>query len=93
MPPTSASLDDMFRAAKVSSMRKEGKSATGPIKDCSRSVDNFTDDVRLEKIDRLRKSLAQNTYHVSSEDLAQKIMDHISDSPSQGRIGEQTPFD
>jgi anti-sigma28 factor (negative regulator of flagellin synthesis) len=87
VPSTSASLDDLFRAAKVSSMRTEsGTSATGPIKNCGGSVDNFTDDVRLEKIDRLRKSLAENTYHVSSDDLAQKIIDHISDSPS---LGEQ----
>jgi anti-sigma28 factor (negative regulator of flagellin synthesis) len=72
-------------ADKVSSMRKEsGKSETGPIKDCSGTVDNFTDGVRLEKVDRLKKSLAENTYHVSSEDLAQKIIDQISDSPSQG---------
>jgi len=77
MPPTSASLDDVFRAAKVSSMRKEGKSATGPIKDRSGSGDNFMDDVRLEKIDRLKKSLAENTYHVSSADLAQKIIDDM----------------
>jgi anti-sigma28 factor (negative regulator of flagellin synthesis) len=55
---------------------ESGESGTGPIKDCSGSVDNFTDDVRLEKIDRLRKSLAENTYHVSSEDLAQKIIDY-----------------
>jgi anti-sigma28 factor (negative regulator of flagellin synthesis) len=59
-------------------MRKEsGESGMGLIKDCSGSVDNFTDDVRLAKIDRLRKSLAENTYHVSSEDLAQKIIDHM----------------
>jgi anti-sigma28 factor (negative regulator of flagellin synthesis) len=59
-------------------MQKEpGKSATGPIKDCSGSVDNFTDDARLEKMDRLRQSLADNTYHVDSEDLAQKIIDHM----------------
>jgi anti-sigma28 factor (negative regulator of flagellin synthesis) len=59
-------------------MRTEsGTSATGPIKDRSGSVDNFTDDVRLEKIDRLRKSLAENTYHVSSADLALKILDHM----------------
>jgi hypothetical protein len=46
-------------------MRKEsGKSTTGPIE-------------RLDKIDRLRKSLAENTYHVSSADLAQKIIDHM----------------
>jgi anti-sigma28 factor (negative regulator of flagellin synthesis) len=78
MPSTSASHDDLFLAAKVSSMRKEsGTSATGPIKHCSGSGDNFTDDVRLEKIDRLKKSLAENTYHVSSADLAEKIIDHI----------------
>jgi Anti-sigma-28 factor, FlgM len=70
--------EDLFRAGKVFPMRREsGKLGTGPIKHCSDSVDNFTDDVRLEKIDRLRKSLAENTYHVSSEDLAQKIIDHI----------------
>jgi hypothetical protein len=57
--------------------RESGTSATGPIKYCSGSVDNFTDDVRLGKIDRLRKSLAENTYHVSSADLALKILDHI----------------
>jgi anti-sigma28 factor (negative regulator of flagellin synthesis) len=68
--------DDLFGADKVSSMTESGTSATGPIKDGSGTGDNFTDDVRLEKIDRLKKSLAENTYHVSSEDLAQKIIDH-----------------
>jgi anti-sigma28 factor (negative regulator of flagellin synthesis) len=76
VPSTSASGDDLFRAAKVSSMTESGKSATGPI-ERKGSVHNFTDDVRLEKIDRLRKSLAENTYHVSSADLAQKIIDHM----------------
>jgi anti-sigma28 factor (negative regulator of flagellin synthesis) len=57
--------------------KESGEPGPGPIKDCSGSVDNFTDDVRLEKIDRLRKSLADNTYHVSSEDLAQKMIDHM----------------
>jgi anti-sigma28 factor (negative regulator of flagellin synthesis) len=76
VPSTRHQCDDLFRSAKVSSMRKEsGASATGAIKDCS--VDNFTDDVRLEKVDLLRKSLAENTYHVSSADLAQKIIDHM----------------
>ena len=64
--------------------RESGITAIRPIKDCSGSVENFTDGVRLEKVDRLKKSLAENTYHVSSEDLAQKIIDHISDSPSKG---------
>jgi anti-sigma28 factor (negative regulator of flagellin synthesis) len=59
-------------------MRKEsGTSGTGAIKDCSGSVDNFADQVRLEKIDHLRKSLAENTYHVSTADLAGRIIDYM----------------
>jgi hypothetical protein len=50
---------------------------TGPIKDCSECVDNFADEARLEQIDRLRKSIGENTYHVSGADLARKIMDHM----------------
>lgn len=57
--------------------RESGTSATGPINHCSDSVHNFTDDVRLEKIDRLRKALAESTYQVNSADLAQKIIDHM----------------
>jgi hypothetical protein len=32
--------------------------------------------VRLEKLGRLRKSIAANTHHISAEDLAPKIIDH-----------------
>jgi anti-sigma28 factor (negative regulator of flagellin synthesis) len=56
---------------------ESGASASEPVKECSRSMDNFTDDVRLEKIDRLRKSLAENSYHVSAADLAGKIIDYM----------------
>jgi hypothetical protein len=48
---------------------------------------HFTDDVRLEKIDRLKKSLAENTYHVSSADLAQKIIDHLLQFELRNREG------
>jgi anti-sigma28 factor (negative regulator of flagellin synthesis) len=76
VPSTSVSRDDPFHAVKVSSMRKEsGTSGSEPIKDSSDSVDNFADQARLEKIDHLRKSLAENTYHVSAADLAGKIID------------------
>jgi anti-sigma28 factor (negative regulator of flagellin synthesis) len=68
-------MHDLFRAAKVSSRPIElDTSATDPIKDRTGSVDNLRGDVRLEKIDRLRKSLAENTYHVSSAELTQKII-------------------
>ena len=68
-------MRDPFRAARISAMRTElGTSATGPVKDCTGSVNNRRDDVRLEKIDHLGKSLAENTYHVSSAELTQKII-------------------
>jgi anti-sigma28 factor (negative regulator of flagellin synthesis) len=77
VPSTSVSRDP-FHAVKVSSMRKEsGTSGSEPIKDSSGSVDNFADQARLEKIDHLRKSLTENTYHVSAADLAGKIIDYM----------------
>jgi hypothetical protein len=62
-------------------MRKEsGTSGTGPIKDCSGSVENFADEARQKQIDHLRRSLAENTYRVSGADLAQKIIDYLLQS-------------
>jgi hypothetical protein len=62
-------------------MRKEsGESGTGPIKDCSGDVDNFADQARLKTIVHLRKSLAENTYHVAAADLAEKIIDYMLQS-------------
>jgi anti-sigma28 factor (negative regulator of flagellin synthesis) len=78
VPSTSESRDNPFHAVKVSSMRKEsGTSGSEPIKDSSGSVDNFAGQARLEKIDHLRKSLAENTYQVSAADLAGKIIDYM----------------
>ena len=78
VPSTSVSCNGPFCAAKVSSMRTEsGTSGTGHIKDYSASVDNFADEARVETADRLRKSLAQNTYRVSAADLARKIIEHM----------------
>lgn len=57
--------------------REWGTFRTGPAKGCSNGGDNFGNDVRWEKIDRLRKSLGENTYHVSATDLARKIIDHM----------------
>jgi anti-sigma28 factor (negative regulator of flagellin synthesis) len=81
VPSTSVSRDDPFRAANVTFMRKESDtSETEPIKDSSGSVDNFADQARLEKIDHVRKSLAENTYRVSAADLAGKIIDYMLQS-------------
>lgn len=54
-----------------------GVSGSGSIEDCNLSLDNFTDETRLEKIDSLRKALAEKIYHVSAADLARKIIDHM----------------
>jgi hypothetical protein len=65
-------------SCKVSFMSTEsGNSGARPIKNCGESSDNFSDETRLEKIDYLRKSLAKNTYHVSTADLACKIIEHM----------------
>jgi hypothetical protein len=58
-------------------MRTESAFGTMPVEPCSDGVDEFGDDVRLEKIDRLRRCLAENTYEVSAQDLARKIIDHM----------------
>jgi len=59
-------------------MRTEsGTSGPGLVTACSDVVDNFGHDVRVEKIDRLRKYIAENTYHVKAVDLARKIIDDM----------------
>jgi hypothetical protein len=59
-------------------MRRESDpSGAGPIKECRGRVDNLADKARLEKINHLRKSVAENTYQLSAADLAEKIIDHM----------------
>jgi hypothetical protein len=78
VPFTPVSRDCPFRAAKVSCMRTEpGSSATGKITNCSGCLDDFTDEARLEKVDRLRKSLAENSYHISAADVAVKVIEYM----------------
>jgi hypothetical protein len=72
-----ASSNGPFRAARVTSMRRESCIPRTVPKDCSECVENFADEARLEQIDRLRNSLSENTYHVSAADLARKIIDHM----------------
>jgi hypothetical protein len=49
----------------------------GPNRVCIDGLDNFADETRLGKIDKLRKALAEKTYHVSDADLAGKIIEHM----------------
>ena len=44
-----------------------------------RALDKLIDDARLEKIAKIKKALADGTYHVSAADVARKILDDACD--------------
>jgi flagellar biosynthesis anti-sigma factor FlgM len=41
------------------------------------ALDKTMDQVRVEKIAKIKKALANGTYHVSAADVARKIIDHM----------------
>jgi flagellar biosynthesis anti-sigma factor FlgM len=41
------------------------------------SVEDAPDDVRMEKVERLRAAIASGRYSVSSDVLADKLMEHM----------------
>jgi anti-sigma28 factor (negative regulator of flagellin synthesis) len=41
------------------------------------TVDQPIDPERLRKIERLKQAVADGTYHVSAEDLARKLIEHM----------------
>ena len=45
--------------------------------DSLHGIEDLTDEERLKKIDRLKRSVADGTYHVSAEDLADKLIAHM----------------
>jgi anti-sigma28 factor (negative regulator of flagellin synthesis) len=53
------------------------KIAAGSITDRIRNLDNGTEEVRLEKIEKLRAAIADKTYYVSASDVARKFIDHM----------------
>ena len=44
-----------------------------------RALDKPMDYARLEKITKIKKALADGTYHVSAADVARKILDHMQE--------------
>jgi flagellar biosynthesis anti-sigma factor FlgM len=44
-----------------------------------RALDKSMDGARVEKIAKIKKALADGTYHVSAADVARKIIDHMQE--------------
>jgi flagellar biosynthesis anti-sigma factor FlgM len=44
-----------------------------------RALDKSMDEARVEKIAKIKKALADGTYHVSAADVARKILDHMQE--------------
>jgi flagellar biosynthesis anti-sigma factor FlgM len=42
-----------------------------------RALDKSTDEARREKIEKIKKALADGTYHVSAAEVARKIIDSM----------------
>ena len=40
-------------------------------------VVNAAPDIRTEKVERIKNEIAKGDYHVSSEDLAEKVLENI----------------
>jgi anti-sigma28 factor (negative regulator of flagellin synthesis) len=40
-------------------------------------IDDATGEARMEKVAKIKKSLADGTYNVSAEDLARKLIEHM----------------
>lgn len=43
------------------------------------ALDKSMDQARVEKIAKIKKSLADGTYHVSAAEVARKIIDHMQE--------------
>ena len=52
-------------------------SPSGGGEDYFRSLTFVADEARLEKLDHLRKAIADRTYHLDPGEVAFKIMEHM----------------
>jgi anti-sigma28 factor (negative regulator of flagellin synthesis) len=43
------------------------------------ALDKTVDQVRVEKIAKIKKALSNGTYHLSAADVARKIIDHMQE--------------
>jgi anti-sigma28 factor (negative regulator of flagellin synthesis) len=47
--------------------------------DCIRGLDQSMDEASLNKIEKIKKALADGTYHVSAAEVARKIIDTMQE--------------
>jgi flagellar biosynthesis anti-sigma factor FlgM len=77
--PLAASPDNQTLSG---SSRPEGPTLAAKIQelfDRIRALDKSMDHARLEKIARIKKALADGTYHVSAAEVARKIIDYMQE--------------
>jgi flagellar biosynthesis anti-sigma factor FlgM len=76
---TVASREEMDRLPRAGTSKDDGLMAN---EECPREVeaDAELDEARLEKIQRLRAAIADGTYSVSAEALAEKMIEHMSEA-------------
>ena len=68
------------RPASHTSSHPEELTPTARIKallDHIRALDQSIDEARLNKIEKIKKALADGTYHVSAAEVARKIIDSM----------------
>jgi anti-sigma28 factor (negative regulator of flagellin synthesis) len=57
--------------------RELGISDAGSIRDRILRLDSGAEEVRLDKIEKLKATIADKTYYVSGTDVARKVIDHM----------------
>ncbi len=54
-----------------------GLPAPAPKPDAGNGPEGTADDARRKRIAEIKKSLEDGTYHVSNEDIARKVIEHM----------------
>jgi flagellar biosynthesis anti-sigma factor FlgM len=75
--PFAASPDEPVSSGPSSSRESTTSAQIFSLLDQIRALDKEIDEARIEKIAAIKKALADGTYHVSADEVARKILDHL----------------